>query len=225
MLIIVVLMSAFEVFLIHSRSGVVLFTASIIFCYFELLSKKYKKQIIAIGILIGGIIILFGFSHLYNVFVYKIINGNESSNGARILLLGTSVNEVWKMSPIWGMGIKRFLHEGYPLGSHSTYVGFFYKTGFLGLIIGAYIFIESNCFILKRIRKSHYIKSISLFIVSLIVLFALEDVDGANWCIIVYFTLLITIANTVGMRCKKYYNGVISVDNKLPQEGISTLSL
>jgi len=191
----IIFITVLSVILIHSRSGFVLFGISMIYCYFKLLPKKYKKMVKYIAIALGIIMILLFFRQIWQIFMSKIIMGNESSNNFRILLLRTSLEETWSKSPIWGMGIKRYLYVGFPLGSHSTYVGFFYKTGFIGLILGVYVFAKTNIRAIANIKQNYYIQTILLFLISFVVLFAIEDVDGANWCIILYFSTLAFLPN------------------------------
>lgn len=186
----IILIASISVIIINSRSGFVLFGISMIYCYFELVPKKYKKILIVLAITLGIITIMFLLRQIWQIFMSEIIMGNESSNNFRILLLRTSIEEAWSKSPVWGMGIKRYLIEGYPLGSHSTYIGFFYKTGFIGIIMGIYVFAKTNIRVFKCVKNNNYIKTILFFLISFITLFGIEDVDGANWCIILYFSSL-----------------------------------
>lgn len=186
----ILVMASICVLLIHSRSGYVLFAISIFYMYYGFVPRKYKKVLLFVVILMTGVVFSLEFRELYLLFNNKILNGNVSSNNFRLLLLTTSWQEALEKSPIIGMGIKRYLFEGYPLGSHSTYIGFFYKTGIVGLILGLFVIIKLNYNVCKRIVCNTDFKPMLVFLISFIVLFAIEDVDGANWSIVLYFTSL-----------------------------------
>lgn len=189
--ILAILMSSFEVFLIHSRSGMILFTLSIVWYLISLMKMKNRKIIFHICIILIPVLVAVFWKDIYNIIFNKIIYGNESSTSLRIELLRTSFFEALNTSPIWGMGVKRFLYDGYPLGSHSTYIGLFYKTGIIGLLFGLLAFYFSNKSIIIKEKKSPRL----FFYICLLVLFAIEDIDGCNWCIILYFSVLSLINN------------------------------
>lgn len=193
--ILMLFVSSIEVFLIHSRSGMVLFTISVAFAYMDLIPKKYDKLLWCLIFVCGSLFVMIAFNEIQELILNKILYGNESSTSFRILLLTTSIDETWNTSPVIGMGLKRYLYEGYPLGSHSSYVGFFYKTGFVGLVIGISIFWVTNINWYKKIKFNHDIKTILLFLISFVILFAIEDVDGTNWSSILYFTTLAIVSN------------------------------
>lgn len=204
----IIAIASFSTLLIHSRSGYILFFLPLLYMYYGLIEKKYRKIIMIIGLVMVGLLFFLKFDDVYALFLNKILNGNTSSNGFRILLLTTSWNEVVDKSPVIGMGIKRYLYDGYPLGSHSTYVGFFYKTGIIGLLIGGYIFAKTNIRAIRNIRISNC-KSVMLFILCFLILFAIEDVDGANWSIMLYFSSLAMICK----KGKRGYNEYKNIGN------------
>lgn len=191
--------ATFEVFLINSRAGMILFTLSLAFSFLELFtSARYRKALFFLAIMLVLAAIIAIFPMLWQLFLDKIIYGNTSSTGFRISILTESIREAWQKSPIWGMGIKRYFAEGYPLGSHSTYVGFFYKTGFIGLVLGLFIFFKANFQVLRHIFSKARVRLVAMFLLSFVVLFAIEDVDGTNWSSILYFSSLALCAGLTG---------------------------
>lgn len=103
---------------------------------------------------------------------------------------------MWDNSPLLGMGIKDYIEGSiYPYGSHSTYLGYFYKIG----ILGGFIYLLSFVVILYRLIKlnnnkfSDYLRVISAFCVLLWMI--LEDIDGANWAICIFYSVLGQIKN------------------------------
>ena len=183
--------AAIEILLINSRAGMILFSLSLVFSLLELyIPARYRK---ALFVLVAGLVLMTCvgvFPNLRQMFLDKIIYGNTSSTGFRVAILKESILEAWEKSPIWGMGIKRYFVEGYPLGSHSTYVGFFYKTGCVGLVLGMFCFIKANWQVLRHAFSDRNIRLIAMFLVSFFVLFAIEDVDGTNWSAMLYFSSL-----------------------------------
>ena len=120
----------------------------------------------------------------------------------RIDLIITTIKVTIKENPIFGIGVKRVFRpeEAYVayLGSHSTYVGFFYKTGMIGFLIGLLIFYHFNRPILRYYRSSIFVKQIIGFILAFIILFGIEDIDGTNWSIIAYFLSMVLLSEYIG---------------------------
>lgn len=183
-----------SVAVINSRSGFVLFGVGLLMYFVFKVPQKYFKICLLLLVFIGLVFLCLFFDKIINLFISKILFGNISSNSYRWLLIKTSFNEALSNSPIWGLGIKRYLDEGYPLGSHSSYVGFFYKTGLIGFLLGVYIFIKANKQCFKNIIHSNGCKPVVVFFMCFVVLFAIEDVDGTNWSIILYFSSLAMLA-------------------------------
>ena len=198
-IIIILGIASFEVFLIHSRLGMVIFTASVLFGFIDTIVLKYRNLILLILIIIAIIIIPVYFREIDALFTDKILYGNEDSTLYRIELLTTSIDKAWEYAPVWGMGIKEVFRPGEDfvayLGSHSTYIGFFYKTGILGFILGIYIFIKANYKAIKGCHTINNLRMMIMFLVSFIILFAIEDVDGTNWSIFLYFSVLSLLSN------------------------------
>ena len=155
---------------------------------------------LVIGIFLIGVLTIF-WDSIINFIFDVIIYGNLSSNNLRIEIIITSIRRTLAESPLWGLGIKEYLYDGFPLGSHSTYVGFFYKTGIIGLIIGITIFVVANYRVVKHGRKGIKIE-LYFFLFSLIILFAIEDVDGTNWSIFLYFSMLALLSRKISEKSK-----------------------
>ena len=104
----------------------------------------------------------------------------------RSAIYSLSINRTIDDSLLIGNGIKE-IFNGYPLGSHSTFIGFFYKTGLIGTIVAitafALLYIEFYR-ILRQEEKVIYL--ISAFCV--LIFMMTEDLDGANWLLALYFS-------------------------------------
>ena len=104
---------------------------------------------------------------------------------------------------IMGVGIKPYIHEltrggHYPLGSHSTLLGYFFKTGILGgtIILSAYIFTFFRYLVfnikLFFTKKKYYMRSVLLetTLILALTISILEDFDSYE-IIMLYFGFLI----------------------------------
>lgn len=204
----VLVIASFEVFLIHSRAGMCIFSVSVLFGFLDTVMRKYKNMLLLMIMLLGMMVVIVAYKEINEAFTSTIVYGNEDSTLYRIELLTTSVIKTWDISPLCGMGIKEVFRPGEAfvayLGSHSTYVGFFYKTGILGVILGAYIFIRMNLTSIKQSDKNKNIRMMLMFLVSFIILFAIEDIDGTNWSIFIYFTVLSILSNNTLMKGRWY---------------------
>ncbi len=183
-------MFLFVIWQIRSRSGLLLAGGSLVMCVVEWIPRRYRKLTVCLAV-VGGLavgVLLFG--KLLDILLNRIIFRNASSNGLRLLIWRTSLEEVWNLSPLWGMGIKRIFITGYPLGSHSTYLGFFYKTGILGTAVGLFTILRANWSVFRNLKRSPYLRMVSLFLLSFVILLVLEDIDGSNWFMVLYFSTL-----------------------------------
>ncbi len=175
------LISLFPVYLSKSRTAIIISTILTIISIYTNLKEKKKKILVIIGSLIL-LIVLFGTTD-YVAQIYQatlnLINGRSNSTNTRLIIYMTSIEAVLKNNLLLGMGIK-IMRGDYPLGSHSTYLGVFYKTGVLGSLffllglfnmIGRYIRLYLNY---KNIRH------ILIYYIFMFINIAVIDIDGAN---------------------------------------------
>lgn len=181
-------LSILPVFFSDSRLGIVLCIINYLYVLPKLLEKeKFKKFIlITIFFLLGIIILLFKWNDMYH-YLYNLIYSRQDSTSMRTLIYETSINKVIDNSILIGCGIKTMM-SGYPLGSHSTIIGTFYKTGVLGTIFMIWGFCSLLSSIIKRER--HGSKIYLLSFLCLLGMLAMEDLDGANWSCILFFMLI-----------------------------------
>ena len=153
----------------------------------------------------SSLIFLCFYTNLPNYIVtilYELFNAREGSNESRTYLMRESIRMTLMESPLIGMGVKETSAIGYPLGSHSTYVGFFYKTGIIGFILGCTIFITIGLKIIFSVRsKEKTVLKIALFM--MLPLLIVEDIDGSNWLIVMYFLLVAIVFNKTANVCKE----------------------
>ncbi|WP_181418031.1 O-antigen ligase family protein [Ureibacillus chungkukjangi] len=175
----------------YSRSGYLIFIVGIIVFVFVYLYKKIdrKKFIILICSILSVLVLMFFYSSVVDTIyqaVEELLQAREGSNDSRTYLMLESIRVSFDNSPLIGMGIKDRSILGYPLGSHSTYIGFIYKTGIVGFVIGLMLFIVINIkILLVKLNGAELLVKISLILMT--ALFAVEDIDGSNWLIVLYF--------------------------------------
>lgn len=183
-----------------SRSGyLVILTYLLVISAIYMYRAWNKKLFIAfVSISVASIIYILiytNFSKDIFFVLQELLYARQGSNDSRTYLITESIRVTLESSPLIGMGIKITSSIGYPLGSHSTFVGFFYKTGIFGLITGSIIFLIIITKILfSKGSLDNTIIKFSLLL--MIPLFVIEDIDGSNWLIIVYFIFIAVFINS-----------------------------
>lgn len=171
-----------------SRSGMVLITICavwIIGCY---LTNERKIHKMFWGI---SFVLFMAMSGMFRDILRRLIEMRSGSNMTRMEIYRETIDGIIE-HPLIGCGIKSIGAYGYPLGSHSSYLGFIYKAGIVG---GIFIFIAIGNMtyrLFKKYRCSNNIMGKILIIYALLMLvyMGLEDLDGANWLICLYFAYL-----------------------------------
>lgn len=180
------LLSFIPVYLSGSRISKLLL---IVLIYFILLnfasdSKKKMNTLIIFTIFISTFALLIYGTQIEEK-INQLLNSREGSTTTRLNIYLESINITLEKSPVIGCGIKDYIGD-YPLGSHSTYIGFFYKTGFLGLLfamIGVLGFF-------KKIIKSNLYYIYKVCFILFLIMCCVEDIDGANWLGILFFIIM-----------------------------------
>lgn len=125
-----------------TRSGY-LITGLAYFMAFLLCREHKRRDYLFIAALISvSIILLLLYKEDAENSIHSFILARAGSNHTRIQIYLESIKLAFENSPVWGMGIKHISETGYPLGSHSTYIGVFYKTGVTGTLLFVCILLE-----------------------------------------------------------------------------------
>ncbi|MFD2512314.1 O-antigen ligase family protein [Pontibacter locisalis] len=166
----------------------VVFTGSRIVTLFALVNIVFlffKNPLTFKAVAVASIIIIIPLAQLFIDQLNEIYSARSSSNDTRYYIQSFSWYLMLKEAPIIGLGLKPRLNElfggEYPVGSHSTYIGYYVKNGLVG---GSFIFL----FFIKLFFNSlltvvkenfNYVKLVLniLFIEILIILF-FEDIDA-----------------------------------------------
>lgn len=183
----------------YSRSGYLVFGAAItvaaVYYGYQSVSRDVFFFAAFFALAVG--LVVFYSSDLHEtigVQVEELATAREGSNNSREIIVTESIDMTRKTSPIVGMGVKDNSSIGYPLGSHSTFLGFFYKTGIIGLLLGTAVFVLINLKIL--LLPPHRDRTfLRIFIFVMPFVFIVEDMDGANWLICLYFAWVAVLVN------------------------------
>lgn len=119
------------------------------------------------------------------------------STNTRLRLYIETLSSVVSENILLGKGIKHLSETAFnlPLGSHSTYLGIFYKTG----LIGTFIFLLSIIGLMVLIFKNFKQRNISILHIAsffcILVFAGVEDIDGANWLLVLLFSFWGILSN------------------------------
>lgn len=185
-------LSCLPAYLSGSRSGILIVFALTLFISIYDNMKRRSFYVLAIGLVVVTIIILYPSIDYISSLYTSILDARSGSTGARSDLYEESIQKTLTLSPIFGMGIKDMFRGVIPFGSHSTYIGVFYRTGFLGLLVFMTA-IGRTFFQIIKIRNVGFI--IPLYFVGLLVFMALEDIDGVNWLLVLFFASIAIYQN------------------------------
>ncbi|MBD3108287.1 O-antigen ligase family protein [Bacillus sp. AGMB 02131] len=182
-----------------SRSGLLAILAGIFL--FLLIRFAASKAKLFIGLLALTSICLITINYLdsYLIDMFgQYASAREGSNATRGNIYSTSIKKAFAESPLIGMGIKDLSpYDLIPFGSHSTYVGFFYKTGIIGFIIGTALVLCLNYKIYKQSKsiQSDRLTLFSCMFLAMTFMLIFEDLDGSNWLLVFYFSVAGVVLN------------------------------
>lgn len=195
----------------NSRTGMVMVPVLIVMYY---LSVLYERQVLRIPVrwlVLGGLCLVVVVGVLFHgqilLIAERVYSMRSGSNNSRMTIYTETVERI-KASPVLGCGIKDAIPETgyeYYYGSHSSYLGAFYKAG----IVGGAAYLASIAVLMVRFLQRSVtavgrgvdsegsaaqgrVLVVSYIISFLLVLalMILEDLDGADWLIMVAYSLL-----------------------------------
>ena len=174
----------------HSRIGLVVCTAICILSVGYLLCTvgKYRVLFQAIAAISIATLLIFAVLNIPKIMelMSDLFFSRAGSNSARFGIYENSIEVTLEKSPIVGMGIKYMLGD-FPYGSHCTYIGIFYKTGFLGSVffLLGFLGMLAGCF--STLKRGGYGIAVVLSVASYFGLLIFADLDGSNWVICLAF--------------------------------------
>lgn len=121
-----------------------------------------------------------------------LISGRSASNGMRFYIYEQSWYKMISTNPWVGVGIKDIMGDtGYPYGSHSSYIGYFYKTGMFGGVLYLLSFFDVAKRLITNLKKSSLAERMIITgVFSIFVWMIFEDIDGVNWAICLLYAVM-----------------------------------
>ena len=193
----------------NSRTGLVLmavlFLAYAVFVLQQIffrIFRKYRPHTVILCGLLAVVVGIAAFNMAMGI-LQKFISLRAGSNNMRIFIYTESISQMLRESPLIGIGIKDLLAfqadgyamQYYALGSHSTYLGMFYKIGFVGGTLYLLSLVAVFVPILKSRDKDNRFLMLKICVIGTALMMLLEDIDGSNWSICLFYLLLAFLRN------------------------------
>lgn len=193
----------------NSRTGLVLlavlFLAYVLFILqktFFKIYRKFRPHTVILCCLLALVVGVAAFDMAVGI-LQKFISLRAGSNSMRSFIYTESLTQMLSKSPVIGVGIKDMLAfqadgyamQYYALGSHSTYLGMFYKIGILGGILYLMSLVAVFVPVLKSRDKDNHMLMLKVCVLGTALMMTLEDIDGANWSICIFYLLLALLRN------------------------------
>jgi hypothetical protein len=199
-----------------------LFVKSLFFIYFALYASATRSILLSSGIYLG-LFVIFLFSRkdkkqknrktyfliltasavflilCYILFFSNVINEilslREGSSNLRRMIYITSIKEVIEQNIFLGIGYKERIENLFaiPLGSHSTFIGVFYKTGILGsffFILFTYQLLKFSAEAISKSEDNFYLAQAGCGILSFLPYLFFEDIDATPFLFFLFFILI-----------------------------------
>ena len=199
----VVFLGYMAVIATHSRMGIVCCGAMVLLVIRQLLSNKLGRSITRkLDILAAVFLVTLAIVYYQEIWTKFLgfFNSRSGSNSTRFRIYRESFRMALENSPILGIGIKYMLQDGiysFPYGSHSTYIGLFYKTGILGSLMYLLGFTNVLQNILRNIKKERNFYTILAVFILYFGLLVFADIDGSDWVIVTVFAIWGLMSNGV----------------------------
>lgn len=174
----------------NSRMGMMMLAVESVAIVLFAIHSRYKNRAVLFELFLAlsATVLLLVFAPKIFAMIDSMIWMRAESTNTRLALYMESISIAWKNSPFIGMGIKDWFGV-IPLGSHSTYVGVFYKTGLFGcafFLLALFGMVAEQLRAVKR-KNSPFAKLNFICTLIFLVMLLTEDLDGVNWLIVLFF--------------------------------------
>lgn len=177
-----------------SRMGEALILLCAAFYVFSLIKNMFngktrrKFYIITAALFAVLFVIFFG---TIQEFANNLFFKRDESNAMRRYIYESSWQRMWENNPFIGMGIKDALAgDVYPYGSHSSYLGFFYKTGIVGGVLYLLSFLLKSVGLIRWKINTSWKDVFRFSFFCVLSWMVLEDLDGVNWSICLFYAYM-----------------------------------
>ena len=204
----------------HSRIGIIMSTLAIIgYCmiYFSyrvtlITSKRGWLSLLLTGFLMFLASLMSYYRKILSA-VMRLYNWRPGSNRARIMLYENTIKRVLLESPLIGIGIKYTDPQTHlPYGSHSTYIGLFFKAGIVGAILYLIGFSQILTGIFSLYKNSSQKYPIYIMVLAYFGFLIFADIDSLDWGIVGVFStwgILMNSCNTTILENREKEKNVI----------------
>ena len=177
----------------NSRIGMLLFGGLLVIEAYKALRKRKNSRLILIMVIVLLVVIVaINYQKILDLVtsgIDSIFYGRGASNATRFKQYGITLERYKESTIVFGVGIKSMSPAvpDIPLGSHSTYLGALYKSGLIGFFAMIYFFayLIRRFFVLCKMRCLD--KSYLISLLGFLIMMILEDIDGENWAIFLFF--------------------------------------
>lgn len=185
---IVLLVMAFSVvYSTNSRSVIAIFSVYLLYVGFLKVSRGIGLvPVIALSLcLVCSVVLVFG--HVLLDFAEGVFQSRAGSNSLRFQSYIQAINLTIGTNPVLGIGVKPNDGLGIPLGSHSTLIGVFVKTGLIGVLCISAYFVALAALWLRARGCSFAERKFVMGIMVFSLYFIFEDIDAPQFTCFLYF--------------------------------------
>ena len=183
----------------HSRIGLIVATGICAISLAYLLARVDSiSEPVKAALLLGlGACFLFAIVGADTIANYLdgVLNSRQGSNSARFAIYRESLTAVFAQSPLIGIGIKYDMPNGFPYGSHCTYIGVLYKTGLLGFVLFLVALYGVFTGICRTLKGCGWAKTFLLVPILYLAFLVFADIDGTDWGICLAFSVWGLLSN------------------------------
>lgn len=170
--------------------------------HFITLFKISQRGLVVYSLALAFVIGLLAASTYLTALWDGINQSRAGSSELRFRVYELSIKSVLDQHPLLGFGVKHREDNimVIPVGSHSTFISIFYKSGLLGFIallgfVAHYVFQALRLIFATRTSAEN--RSLAASVVSFIPVLAFEDIDALPLNAFIYFTMVGLVLNQV----------------------------
>ncbi|MEC7546143.1 MAG: O-antigen ligase family protein [Pseudomonadota bacterium] len=195
-----VLCSGFMIYMSLSRMVMVFYVLTLLFIVFLMFEASVRRVIFVLGLVLFLLVLPYATSYL--LLVWDEFNSvRQASSDMRIFLYQHSIATAFEERAFWGMGVKSRGELLIPLGSHSTLVGAFYKTGFIGSIFFFSFYLLSIVYSLFSVMYARRdVAYIGALVLIFLVFSMFEDMDAPQLVSYMFFLCVGFLCRSVKFR-------------------------
>ncbi|WP_160154386.1 O-antigen ligase [Microbulbifer sp. ALW1] len=177
----------------NSRLLLVMFILLVFGSVYLVLDRRGRILLLLVALASCPIFLLLWFDGVLLEYWLGFVNSREGSNSLRFESYARAIAQTWELNPLLGIGVKPRDELGIPLGSHSTLLGTFVKSGVLGLIVFGVFVAKLQARAMRRMWRVERDTSgarLQLALAIFCLFFLFEDIDAPQLACFLFFCLL-----------------------------------